>query len=89
MRDEDELHRPSVSAVAAEGWHSPGGRRQFVRAAATSGDEGWMASTVGGHGSHLLGGLSRSNALIVVPEDVTSVRAGDQAELWLLDEETG
>jgi molybdopterin molybdotransferase len=33
--------------------------------------------------------LSRSNALIVVPEDVTAVRAGDQAELWLLDEETG
>jgi molybdopterin molybdotransferase len=25
----------------------------------------------------------------VVPEDVTAVRAGDQVELWLLDEETG
>jgi molybdopterin molybdotransferase len=24
-----------------------------------------------------------------VPEDVTSVRAGEQVELWLLDEETG
>jgi molybdopterin molybdotransferase len=33
--------------------------------------------------------LSRSNALIVVPEDVTSVRVGEQVELWLLDEETG
>jgi molybdopterin molybdotransferase len=81
-------HQP-VTGVLLDGFSSPSGRRQFVRAAATSGDEGWMASTVGGHGSHLLGGLSRSNALIVVPEDVTSVRAGEQVELWLLDEETG
>jgi molybdopterin molybdotransferase len=79
----------AVTGILLDGFSSPPGRRQFVRAAATSSDEGWMASTVGGHGSHLLGGLSRSNALIVVPEDVTSVRAGDQVELWLLDEETG
>jgi molybdopterin molybdotransferase len=81
--------RALVPGVTLDGFSSPAGRRQFVRAAANSGDEGWMASTVGGHGSHLLGGLSRSNALIVVPEDVTSVRAGEQVELWLLDEETG
>jgi molybdopterin molybdotransferase len=80
--------RTTVQGVTLDGFSSPAGRRQFVRAAARSGDEGWMASTVGGHGSHLLGGLSRANALIVVPEDVTAVRAGDQVELLLLDEET-
>ncbi|WP_329481535.1 molybdopterin molybdotransferase MoeA [Kribbella sp. NBC_01484] len=80
--------RTTVPGVTLDGFSSPSGRRQFVRAAARSGDEGWMASTVGGHGSHLLGGLSRANALIVVPEDVTAVRAGDQVELLLLDEET-
>ena len=80
--------RTTVRGVTLDGFSSPAGRRQFVRAAARSGDEGWMASTVGGHGSHLLGGLSRANALIVVPEDVTAVRAGDQVELLLLDEET-
>ncbi|WP_132148363.1 gephyrin-like molybdotransferase Glp [Kribbella antiqua] len=81
--------RQAVQGVSLDGFKSPAGKRQFVRAAASSSDEGWMASTVGGHGSHLLGGLSRSNALIVVPEDVTTVRAGDQVELLLLDEETG
>ncbi|GAA0609588.1 molybdopterin molybdotransferase MoeA [Kribbella sandramycini] len=79
--------RALARGVSLDGFSSPAGKRQFVRAAARSGDEGWMASTVGGHGSHLLGGLSRANALIVVPEDVTSVRAGDQVELLLLDEE--
>ena len=88
MMGQMPYRRALVPGVTLDGFSSPAGRRQFVRAAATSGDEGWMASTVGGHGSHLLGGLSRSNALIVVPEDVTSVRAGDPIELMLLDEET-
>ena len=79
--------RTLASGAMLDGFNSPPGRRQFVRAAANLGDEGWAASTVGGHGSHLLGGLSRANALIVVPEDVTTVRAGDQVELMLLDEE--
>ncbi|MFF0264651.1 gephyrin-like molybdotransferase Glp [Kribbella sp. NPDC004536] len=86
MMGQMPYRRALVPGVTLDGFGSPAGRRQFVRAAATSGDEGWMASTVGGHGSHLLGGLSRANALIVVPEDVTSVRAGDQVELMLLDE---
>ena len=89
MMGQMPYRRSLVPGVTLDGFSSPAGRRQFVRAAATSGDEGWMASTVGGHGSHLLGGLSRANALIVVPEDVTSVRAGDQVELMLLDKETG
>jgi molybdopterin molybdotransferase len=84
MMGQMPYRRSLVPGVTLDGFSSPAGRRQFVRAAATSGDEGWMASTVGGHGSHLLGGLSRANALIVVPEDVTSVRAGDQVELMLL-----
>ena len=83
MMGQMPYRRSLVPGVTLDGFSSPAGRRQFVRAAATSGDEGWMASTVGGHGSHLLGGLSRANALIVVPEDVTSVRAGDQVELMV------
>lgn len=89
MMGQMPYRRSPVRGVTLDGFSSPAGKRQFVRAAATSGDQGWMASTVGGHGSHLLGGLSRANALIVVPEDVTAVRAGDQVELLILDEETG
>jgi molybdopterin molybdotransferase len=85
MMGQMPYRRSLVPGVTLDGFSSPAGRRQFVRAAASAGDEGWMASTVGGHGSHLLGGLSRANALIVVPEDVTSVRAGDQVELMLLE----
>jgi molybdopterin molybdotransferase len=42
---------------------------------------------VGGHGSHLIGDLAASNAVVVVPEDVTSVNAGEQVQIVWLDEE--
>jgi molybdopterin molybdotransferase len=81
--------RPMVRATCTDAMSSPLGRKQFARGRFEVTGRGAEVTPVGGHGSHLLGGLSRSNALIVVPEDVTAVRAGDQAELWLLDEETG
>jgi molybdopterin biosynthesis enzyme len=31
-----------------------------------------------------LGALADSNALVVVPEDVTRLSAGDDVEVWLL-----
>ena len=50
--------------------------------------DGRVAVTpVGGHGSHLIGDLAESNALIVVPEAVTSVDAGETVTVLPLDEE--
>ena len=40
---------------------------------------------VGGHGSHLIGSLSQSDALIVVPETTTSVDAGTTVDVLVLD----
>ncbi len=71
-------------ARCTKGFGSPWGRRQFVRAAY----DGGLAAPVGGHGSHLLGDLATANALIVVPEDVTAVAAGDSVQVMLLDEES-
>jgi molybdopterin molybdotransferase len=47
---------------------------------------GPFVSPVGGAGSHLIGDLASANALIVVPEEVTSVQAGEQVQVLLLDE---
>jgi molybdopterin molybdotransferase len=40
----------------------------------------------GGHGSHLLGDLSRSNALVILPAEMEAVAAGQDLDVWLLDE---
>ena len=75
--------RPAVEARLTHAISSPEGRRQFVRAEYEDG----VVTPVGGHGSHLIGDLASSDALVVVPEDVTSVPAGEQVQVLRLDEE--
>jgi molybdopterin molybdotransferase len=79
--------RPTTRARLTHPISSPAGRRQFVRGAYEVDRGGPFVSPVGGHGSHLIGDLASSNALIVVPEDTTSVTAGEQVQVTLLDEE--
>ncbi len=75
--------RPTTEARVTRAFSSPPGRRQFVRAAYAN----RTVTPVGGHGSHLIGDLASADALIVVPEEQTSVLAGDQVQVLRLDEE--
>lgn len=61
----------------AEPVRSIAGRRQFLRGRRT--DDG-RALPVGGPGSHLVAALAASDLLIVIPEDVTSLAAGDPVD---------
>lgn len=56
---------------------SVAGKRQFLRGRVTDGDR---VETVAGAGSHLVAGLAASTVLIIVPEDVTALSAGDEVE---------
>ncbi len=79
--------RPEAEAVITHGLPSPEGRRQFARGT-LSVVEGHLAVTpVGSQGSHMIGDLAESDALIVVPESVTSVDAGETVTVLPLDEE--
>ncbi|MEZ0091565.1 molybdopterin molybdotransferase [Streptacidiphilus sp. EB129] len=89
MMGVEPVHRPVVRARLEEDLTSPAGRRQFARArhvAGHAGEPGTVAP-VGGAGSHLVGPLAQANALIVVPEEVTSLAAGELIEVVLLDTE--
>jgi molybdopterin molybdotransferase len=79
--------RPTTRARLTHPISSPPGRRQFVRGEYAVDRGGPFVTPVGGHGSHLIGDLAASNALVVVPEDVTSVTAGEQVQIVWLDEE--
>lgn len=57
------------------------GRRQFLRGRRVGRDG---VTPVGGPGSHLVAALAASDALIVIPEDVTDLAAGDSVETWQL-----
>jgi molybdopterin molybdotransferase len=77
--------RPYARAYTTHGFASIPGKRQFVRAQLDVDPMGARVSPVGGHGSHLVGDLAEANALIVVPEDITSVEPGERVQVMVLD----
>ncbi|MEU6849254.1 gephyrin-like molybdotransferase Glp [Actinacidiphila alni] len=78
------VHREVVRATCVTAIErSPEGRRQFLR-----GHYNRAAGTVtpvGGSGSHLVRALAHADALIVVPEADTSVAAGADVEVVVLE----
>ncbi|GAA1585331.1 molybdotransferase-like divisome protein Glp [Streptomyces globosus] len=79
-----DVSRPVVRArlEADEALTSPAGRRQFLRGAHHP--EAGTVSPVGGSGSHLVAALAHADALMVIPEDVTSVEPGAELDVVLL-----
>lgn len=85
MLGETSLHRPMVTAEASDGWSSPDGKRQYARVRVEGAGDQRTVRPVGGQRSHLVADLAQSNALAVVPEDVTVVAEGDTVECLLLE----
>ncbi len=84
------LHRPSVRAVLQTTLRSPEGKRQFARARLqTANDGSYLVTPMDGQGSHLVSDLAYANALIVVPEHVTEIPAGQVADTVLLERRKG
>ncbi|MEI8057132.1 MAG: gephyrin-like molybdotransferase Glp [Actinomycetes bacterium] len=86
MLGHQNIYRPVVRAVLAESLQSPAGKRQFARGSLSVEDGRYVVRPAGGQGSHMLGALAKSNALVVVPEDVTDLRAGSAVAVLRLDE---
>jgi molybdopterin molybdotransferase len=74
-----------VRAKISEAVKSVPGRRQFLRGHFEPKVGGSTVTPVGGAGSHLMGGLSQANALIVLGEDVSSAKGGSDVPVILLD----
>lgn len=79
-----DVNRPTARAtlVCDKTLSSPAGRRQFLRG--TYDAEAGTVTPVGGSGSHLIAALAQADALIVLPEDVTSAEPGTDAEVILI-----
>jgi len=88
MMGVEPLHRTVVTARLTERLgSSPAGRRQFLRGRYLADAAGGTGSVgpIGGAESHLVGPLAQADALIVVPEEETSVEAGALVDVVLLD----
>lgn len=79
-----DVHRRVVQAACTTAIEdSPDGRRQFLRAQYDK--QSGAVTPVGGAASHLVKALAHADSLIVVPEDVTSLAAGSEVDVVLLD----
>lgn len=79
--------RDVIHGVATEGWWSPAGRAQYMPVVAERHPDGTLGvrpASSGGSGSYLVAGLAGANALAIVPETVTEVRAGDLVDVTLV-----
>jgi molybdopterin molybdotransferase len=85
MLGAEPVERPRVRAVTTQALSSPTGKRSFIRVQLEVRKGAYAVTPVSGPGSHLLAGLSRANALALVPEDVTSVPAGQAVEVLVLE----
>jgi molybdopterin molybdotransferase len=78
---------PMTTATLEGAVSSLSGKRQFLRGRYALGADGGTVTVrpIGGTGSHLVGDLAASNALIVVPEELTALDPGAQVQVILLD----
>ena len=81
----EPLERPRSSAVTTEPLSSPKGKRSFLRVRLETRRGTDVVTPVSGPGSHLLAGMARANALVVVPEEVTQIGVGETVTVMLLE----
>lgn len=79
-----DVLRPSVIGVLDDAVRSPEGKREFLRVRLRREEGQWHARLAGGQGSHMIGALSRADALAEVPEETVDVLPGSRVRLHLL-----
>jgi len=79
------IERPQVRAVTTKTLTSSPGKRSFLRVALEVKKGAYVVTPVSGPGSHLLAGMSRANALAIVPEDVEKIAVGEPVDVLVLE----
>lgn len=74
-----------ITARLAEAVTNTDGRRCYYRAVVRREGHEYAARLTGPQGSGILTSMARANALIVVPEDVARIEAGEMAQVQMLD----
>jgi molybdopterin molybdotransferase len=85
MMGHENLFRPVVEAVLKEEISKKPGRRHFMRARVSSEEGRYMVTTTGPQGSGILNSMVEANALLIVPEEVTKIKAGEKVQVQILD----
>jgi molybdopterin molybdotransferase len=85
MMGKKNLSKPTIEAILEGRIKNTDGRRIFARAIVSREDDRYLARIVGPQGSGVLTSMSRSNGLVIVPEDVEVVEEGETVKVLMLD----
>lgn len=85
MAGHHRLERPTVKVRVLDGVQSDG-RETYARAVVTRSAAGdYEAAFAGNQGSHVMTSLVQANALVIIPEGMREVRAGQQLQAIMID----
>jgi len=82
-----KMFRSTLTAVMDEPLETKTGLTYFLRCRLRREPDGYHACTTGAQGSGILMSMAEANALIIIPETVGNVHAGDRVEVQVLDPE--
>ena len=85
MLGRKNLDKPCVRARSESEIKNTDGRRIFARVRVSRQNGQYQARLVGPQGSGVLMSMAQANGLMIVPEAVSSVRAGDEVVVQMLD----
>ena len=79
------IDKPLVRATLTEDIKKKTGRAHFIRGVFCVNDGRLSVSTTGPQGSGILRSMTEANCLIIIPEDVGAVRAGETVLVQLIE----
>jgi molybdopterin molybdotransferase len=85
MMGHRNLFRPLVEAFLKEEISKKPGRRHFMRAKLSLEENRYVVTTTGPQGSGILNSMVEANSLVIVPEEVTEIKAGEKVRVQILD----
>jgi molybdopterin molybdotransferase len=85
MMGHRNLFRRSIRTLLTESIEKKKGTRHFIRARVTIEDGRYRVVSTGKQGSGILKSMVQANGLIVLPEDMASVKVGETVTVQLID----
>lgn len=85
MMGHGRIYRPVVDAVLKEDVKKKPGRKHFIRSFVRLEDGRYTVTTTGDQGSGILKSMVLANGLLIFPDELSTLKAGDTVKVQLID----
>jgi len=85
MMGHKRIYRPTVQATLKEDIKKKPGRKHFIRSFVRLEEGSYTVTTTGDQGSGILKSMVAANGLLIFPEELSTLKAGDMVKVQLID----